>query len=332
MMTSTKSETSAGNPPGKDQRPDQDMVWVPGGQFRMGSDDYYPEERPVHEVSVEGFWIDRFTVTNERFENFVEATGYLTIAERELDPAEFPGAPAENLKPGSMLFKPTTGPVDLQDYTNWWDWAPGTNWSHPFGPESSLRGMDKHPVVHIAYEDAEAYANWAGKKLPTEAEWEYAARGGLDGKNFAWGDEDPSDEKPMANTWQGEFPWQNHLIDGYERTAPVGSFTPNDYGLFEVTGNVWEWTCDWYVPRHENEIIKSCCGVAVNPRIENVEKSYDHNQPQFQIPRKVVKGGSYLCAPNYCLRYRPAARQPQMIDTGMSHIGFRCIVSESELD
>lgn len=332
MTTRIKTEKSALKPADKRGQPHQDMVWVPGGRFHMGSDDFYPEERPVHDVSVDGFWIDLFTVTNEKFEQFVAATGYLTLAERELDPAEFPGAPAENLEPGSMLFKPTTGPVDLKDYTNWWDWAPGTNWRHPLGPESSLAGMDQHPVVHIAYEDAEAYADWVGKKLPTEAEWEYAARGGHDGRKFAWGDEDFSDEEPLANTWQGKFPWQNLLIGGYERTTPVGSFPANDFGLSDMTGNVWEWTCDWYVPRHANEVIKSCCGVAVNPRIDSADKSYDPAQPQFQIPRKVVKGGSYLCAPNYCLRYRPAARQPQMIDTSMSHIGFRCILSENEQD
>ncbi|MEM7464168.1 MAG: formylglycine-generating enzyme family protein [Pseudomonadota bacterium] len=304
------------------------MVWVPGGVFKMGSDDFYPEERPAHEVQVDGFWIDTFAVTNEEYGRFVEATGYKTMAERPLDPADFPGAPAENLKPGSMLFTPTKGPVDLQDYTNWWAWTPGTDWRHPTGPESSLDGLEKHPVVHIAYEDAIAYADWAGKRLPTEAEWEYAARGGLDAKSFSWGDEDVSDSAPLANTWQGEFPWQNIMTDGYADTAPVGSFPANGFGLFEMTGNVWEWTSDWYIPRHEyheEEPKNACCSIPVNPRISNMEKSYDPNQPQFQIPRRVVKGGSYLCSPSYCLRYRPAARQPQMIDTGMSHIGFRCV-------
>jgi sulfatase modifying factor 1 len=326
MSKTIKSAESAVKPPNGVEQPDQNMVWVPGGEFRMGSDDFYPEERPVHAVSVDGFWIDRFTVTNEKFALFVAATDYKTVAERELDPAEFPGAPVENLKPGSMLFKPTSGPVDLQDYTNWWDWIPGTNWRHPFGPGSSIEAMAQHPVVHIAYEDGEAYAKWAGKKLPTEAEWEYAARGGLDSKKFAWGDDDCADKQPLANTWQGEFPWQNLLTDGFETSAPVGSFPANGFGLFDMTGNVWEWTSDWYVPRHPNEIAKACCSVTVNPRIDTIEKSFDPAQPQFQIPRKVVKGGSFLCAPNYCLRYRPAARQPQMIDTGMSHIGLRCIV------
>jgi formylglycine-generating enzyme required for sulfatase activity len=181
-------------------------------------------------------------------------------------------------------------------------------------------------VVHVAYEDAEAFARWAGKELPTEAEWECAARGGLDGKTFTWGDEPSPGDVVMANSWQGEFPWENLVLDGYEGTSPVGSFPPNGFGLYDMAGNVWEWTSDWFVPRHAAEMVKSCCGPAVNPRIVSDAKSYDPNQPQFRIPRRVVKGGSYLCAPSYCLRYRPAARQPQMIDTSMSHIGFRCIV------
>ena len=304
----------------------QDMIWIPGGTFRMGSEDFYADERPVHEVSVDGFWIDRCTVTNEQFARFVAATDYLTLAERPLNPADFPGASVENLVPGSMLFHKTAGAVDLRNYANWWVWAPGTSWRHPLGPRSSLDGIERHPVVHVAYEDAEAYARWAGKELPTEAKWEFAARGGLDRKKFTWGDEHFPDGKAMANSWQGEFPWQNLLVDGYEGTSPVGSFPANGYGLYDMAGNVWEWTCDWFVPRRADEVVKPCCGPAVNPRIQSPDKSYDPAQPQFRIPRKVVKGGSHLCAPNYCLRYRPAARQPQMIDTGMSHIGIRCIV------
>jgi formylglycine-generating enzyme len=291
----------------------------------MGSEDFYPEERPVREVSVEGFWIDRTVVTNAEFEQFVAATGYVTLAERPLNPADFPGAPAENLKPGSMLFGKRARAVDLTNYTNWWVWAPGTNWMHPHGPRSTLKGFESHPVVHVAYEDAEAYARWAGKELPNEVQWEYASRGGLDGKKFTWGDEDFPDGKAMANSWQGEFPWENLLKDGYEGTSPVGSFPPNGYGLFDMAGNVWEWTTDWYVPRRADEAVKACCSPEASPRVASAEQSYDPAQPQFRIPRKVVKGGSHLCAPNYCLRYRPAARQPQMIDTGMSHIGFRCI-------
>jgi formylglycine-generating enzyme required for sulfatase activity/uncharacterized membrane protein YkvA (DUF1232 family) len=270
--------------------------------------------------------MDQHLVTNEQFASFVRATGYVTVAERLLNPADFPGAPPENLVPGALVFQKTQGPVDLTNYVNWWVWVPGASWRCPFGPQSSLDGVEQHPVVHVAYEDAEAYAGWAGKKLPTEAEWERAARGGLEGKKFTWGDEHFPEGKAMANSWQGEFPWQNLLLDGFEGTSPVSSFPPNGYGLFDMAGNVWEWTSDWYVHNHKDEVAPSCCAPAVNPRIGSPEKSYDPRQPKFRIPRRVVKGGSHICAPNYCLRYRPAARQPQMIDTGMSHIGFRCIV------
>jgi formylglycine-generating enzyme required for sulfatase activity len=312
----------------QDNPPHAGMVWIPGGTFRMGSEDFYPEERPVHEISVDGFWMDSFEVTSEQFGQFVEETGYKTVAERDLNAADYPGAPPENLVPGSLLFQKTRGPVDLNNYANWWAWVPGTSWRFPRGPGSSLEGLSRHPVVHVAFEDAETYARWAGKELPTEAEWEFAARGGLDGKAFTWGDEHSPGGKPMANSWQGEFPWQNLLEDGYEGTAPVGSFPANGYGLYDMAGNVWEWTSDWFVRRHADEVVAPCCGPAVNPRITSPEKSYDPAQPQFKIPRRVVKGGSHLCAPNYCLRYRPAARQPQMIDTSMSHLGFRCIVRD----
>jgi sulfatase modifying factor 1 len=320
VMTSPAQSTPVGS------APDAGMLWIPRGTFRMGSEDFYPEERPVHNVTVDGFWMDRFAVTNAQFARFVEATNYVTVAERPLNPTDYPGAPPENLVPGALVFMKRQGPVDLKDYTNWWTWTPGTSWKHPLGPRGSVEGFEQNPVVHVAYEDAEAYSRWAGKELPTEAEWERAARGGLDSKKFTWGDEHFPDGKAMANSWQGEFPWQNTLLDGFEGIAPVGSFPPNDYGLFDMAGNVWEWTSDWYVHRHADEVVKPCCGPAVNPRIASPEKSYDPRQPQFRIPRKVVKGGSFLCAPNYCLRYRPAARQPQMIDTGMSHVGFRCIV------
>jgi formylglycine-generating enzyme required for sulfatase activity len=306
-----------------------EMIWIEGGRFRMGSEDFYPEERPVQTVEVSGFWIDPTTVTNAQYAAFVAATGYVTVAERPLDPAEYPGVPEENLVPGAMVFYPTAGRVNLNDYSNWWRWVPGASWQHPLGPESTLEELGDHPVVHIAYEDAEAYAGWAGKALPTEAEWEYAARGGLDGKPFVWGDEHFPGGRAMANTWQGEFPWQNLLQDGYARTAPVGSFPPNGYGLYDMAGNVWEWTSDWYVARRPEDTAKACCGPPVNPRTTSPEASYDPLQPQIRIPRKVLKGGSHLCAPNYCLRYRPAARQPQMIDTGMSHLGFRCVVRPS---
>ena len=302
------------------------MCWIPGGPFRMGSATFYSEERPVHEVTVDGFWIDRFAVTNEQFARFVSESGYVTLAERPPNPKDYPGAPPENLVPGSMVFQKRTGPVDLRNYANWWAWVPGADWRHPSGAGSSLEGLERHPVVHVAYEDVEAYVRWAAKDLPTEAEWECAARGGLDGATFTWGQDEFPDGRPMVNSWQGEFPWQNLLVDGHEGTSPVGSFPANGYGLYDMAGNVWEWTSDWWEPRGSNPAVKSCCLSSVNPRLDSPEKSYDPRQPQFRIPRKVVKGGSHLCAPNYCFRYRPAARQPQMIDTGMAHIGFRCVL------
>ena len=297
----------------------------------MGSDKFYPEEKPVRRVTVDSFYIDRYAVTNEDYRKFTDETGYVTVAERPLNAADYPGAQPELLVPGALVFQKSKGPVDLNSYFNWWAWVPGANWKHPLGPQSSLKEREKHPVVHIAYEDAEAYAKWCGKELPTEAEWEFAARGGLEGKNFTWGDDDVQFTKPMANTWQGKFPYENLLIDKFEGTSPVGSFEPNGYGLYDMAGNVWEWTSDWYV-RNVDETannVKSCCTTNVNPRVVSPEKSYDECQPEIKIPRKVIKGGSHLCAPNYCLRYRPAARQPQMIDTGMNHLGFRCIVRKN---
>jgi formylglycine-generating enzyme len=302
------------------------MLWIPGGTFRMGSNDFYPEERPIRAAEVGGFWMDSETVTNAEFARFVDATNYVTLAERPLDPAEFPGAPPENLVPGSMVFQKASGPVDLSNNANWWAWVPGTSWKHPLGPGSSLDGLEHHPVVHVAFDDAASYARWAGKDLPTEAEWEFAARGGLDGQAFTWGDEHVPDGRPMANSWQGEFPWQNSLDDGYEGTAPVGSFPANGYGLHDMAGNVWEWTSDWYDSRPAAEADRPCCAPGGGRGAVAPKHSYDPHQPQFKIPRRVVKGGSHLCAPNYCFRYRPAARQPQMIDTSMNHIGFRCIV------
>ena len=231
--------------------------------------------------------------------------------------------------PGSLVFRKTSGPVPLDDVRNWWEYTPGAYWKRPAGPGSTINGRDRHPVVHVAYEDAEAYAAWAGKTLPTEAEWEYAARGGLDGATFAWGDEHFPDGKPMANTWQGEFPWQNLKLDGHEGTSPVGSFPANGHGLYDMTGNVWEWTADWFTPRH-SEVAHACCAPE-NPRVATQEQSYAASgEPGQRIPRKVIKGGSHLCAPNYCLRYRPAARQPEMVDTSTAHLGFRCIVRLNE--
>jgi len=301
------------------------QIRVPGGTFVMGSDVHYPEEAPAHRVRVDGFWIDRDEVTNAQFATFVDATRYVTVAERPLDPAEFPGAPVENLVPGSMVFTPTPGPVDLRHLSQWWTWVPGASWRHPEGPGSDLRDRADHPVVHVAYEDAAAYAGWIGAALPTEAEWEYAARGGLEGAEFTWGDERRPGGRIMANTWDGpDFPWRSTAEDGWVRTSPVGSFPPNGYGLHDMAGNVWEWTDDWYTARHEADADKPCC-IPDNPRVVDVDRSFDPAQPQFRIPRKVVKGGSHLCADSYCKRYRPAARRPQMIDTGMSHVGFRCV-------
>jgi formylglycine-generating enzyme required for sulfatase activity len=301
----------------------KDMVRVPGGTFAMGSDAFYPEERPVHLVEVDGFWIDEHPVTVAQFRRFVKATGYVSVAERAPDPAEYPDADTELLVPGSLVFDPPDHPVDLRQPANWWAYRPGADWRHPEGPASGLHGLDRHPVTHVAPEDAEAYAAWAGKSLPTEAEWEFAARGGLDGATFVWGDEFAPKGRMMANTWQGEFPWQNLLTDGFEGTSPVKSFPPNGYGLFDMAGNVWEWTSDYFTAFEGTE--HACC-VPRNPRATSPEASLVADQPGAHIPRKVIKGGSHLCAPNYCLRYRPAARQSEAIDTSTSHIGFRCAV------
>jgi formylglycine-generating enzyme required for sulfatase activity len=300
------------------------MVRISGGTFFMGCEQFYPEEAPVHEQTVGAFRIDPHAVTNNEFAAFVEATGYVTLAERPPNPADYPGVPVEALVPGSLVFHRTDGPVDLRNWSQWWTYVPGAQWRHPLGPDSSIDALGDHPVVHIAYEDAVAYAKWAGKELPTEAEWEFAARGGLDRALFTWGNEMEPGGKMMANTWQGEFPWQNLMTDGYERTSPAGAFPPNGYGLYDMAGNVWEWTTDWFRSAHVPAKSPCCSGSARAP----IEESYDPGQPQLRIPRKVLKGGSHLCAPNYCLRFRPAARSPQMLDTSMSHLGFRCIVRE----
>jgi formylglycine-generating enzyme len=310
----------------------RDMVWIPGGLFRMGSDQHYPEERPVHEVAVDGFWMDEHQVTVAEFRRFVKATGHVTVAERALDAVDYPDADPELLVPGSLVFRRTSGPVDRDDYRNWWHWVPGAQWRHPEGPGSDLTGRDRHPVTHVASEDAGAYAAWAGKALPTEAEWEFAARGGLDGAVYTWGDEFAPKGRMMANTWQGEFPWQNLRTDRYEGTSPVKAFPSNGYGLFDMAGNVWEWTTDFYRSSHPEVAVHACCGPSgprVNPRVSTPDGSYNVGQPGDQFPRMVVKGGSHLCAPNYCLRYRPAARQPQSVETSMAHLGFRCVVRES---
>lgn len=301
------------------------MVHIHGGIFRMGSDQHYPEEAPVHRVTVAPFRIDRTPVTNREFRRFVEATGYVTFAEIAPDPKDYPGALPHMLKPGSLVFTPPGHQVDLWDWRQWWRFELGANWRRPYGKGKSNYGLDDHPVVHVAWQDVEAYAAWAGKKLPTEAEWEFAARGGLDSAEFAWGNELMPDGKYMANTWQGAFPHENLMTDGYARTSPVGTYPPNGYGLCDMIGNTWEWTADWYSTQHTADARKSCC-IPENPRGGNEAGSYNPYEPQIQIPRKVVKGGSHLCAPNYCRRYRPAARHAQPVDTGMSHVGFRCVV------
>ena len=294
----------------------EQAVHLPAATFRMGSDAHYPEEGPAHLVNVDGFSIDARPATNAEFAEFVTSTRYVTVAERPLDSVDYPGAPPENLVPGSLVFTPTPGPVDLRHISQWWAWTPGASWMHPEGPESSVDDRLDHPVVHVAFEDADAYATWAGAALPTEAQWEYAARGGLDGATFTWGDDARPGGRIMANTWDGpDFPWRSTGESGWARTSPVGSFPPNGYALYDMAGNVWEWTTDWWTEAHV-DTAPSCCVP---------EATYDPAQPQFRIPRKVIKGGSHLCADSYCLRYRPAARRPQMIDTGMSHIGFRCV-------
>ncbi|WP_370434859.1 formylglycine-generating enzyme family protein [Microvirga sp. TS319] len=303
------------------------MVWIPGGRFRMGSDRHYPEEAPAHWVTVDGFWIDRIPVTNRQFREFVRATGYVTVAERQPNPKDYPRALPHMLKPGSLVFSPPNYPVNLRDWGQWWAYIFGASWRRPHGPGSSIKGLEDHPVVHVAYLDAETYAAWAGKDVPTEAEWEFAARGGLDGAEFAWGDEFTPGGRHMANTWQGAFPFQNTREDGFERTSPVATYPPNGYDLYDMIGNVWEWTSDWYVPKHPADAAKSCC-IPANPRGGQEGESYDPCQLETRIPRKVVKGGSHLCAPSYCRRYRPAARHPQPVDSSMSHVGLRCIIRE----
>jgi sulfatase modifying factor 1 len=306
------------------------MIRIPSGGTQMGSDRHYPDEGPIRRVTVDSFSIDRSPVTNERFAEFVDATGYVTVAEHAPDPALYPGAPPENLVPGGLVFTMPPGPVDLGDYFNWWAWTPGSDWRHPIGPGSDIDGLSDHPVVQVSYDDALAYCSWANVSLPTEAEWEFAARGGLEGSEFAWGDHDPQETGPLANTWQGGFPYENTEVDGWTRTSPVGAFPANGYDLFDMIGNVWEWTDDWYVASRTAPSEASCCAPQ-SRTIGSAKGSLDARQPETPIPRKVVKGGSHLCTPQYCFRYRPAARQPQMIDTATSHIGFRYVSRDPEI-
>jgi formylglycine-generating enzyme required for sulfatase activity len=302
------------------------MIFVSSGRFQMGSVDFYPEERPVREVELDGFWMDEHPVTVGAFRRFVKATGYVTTAERPLEPADYPEADPALLVPGSLVFQPTPRPVSLDDYAAWWHYVPGATWKRPEGPDSDVYTRGRHPVVHVAHEDAAAYAAWAGKALPTEAEWEYAARGGLDQAIFCWGDEFMPGGELMANTWHGAFPYRHDRPDGWLRTSPVKTYPANGYGLFDMAGNVWEWTDDFYSAASGEPPVRSCCAPR-NPRVPApVAGSYRPDEPGGRIARRVTKGGSHLCAPNYCLRYRPAARQGEAVDTSTGHIGFRCVI------
>lgn len=301
------------------------MIFIEGGTFLMGSDRHYPEEGPAHRVSVDSFLIDETPVTNGQFAAFVAATGYRTSTEFPPDPRNYPGILPEMLYAGSLVFQQPKAAVDLQDWTRWWALLQGACWRRPYGPRSSIDGLDDHPVVHVTYQDARAYAQWSRKELPTEAEWEFAARAGLDGAEYAWGSEFTPGGRHLANTWQGRFPTVDEGADGYRGTSPVRAFPPNRYGVFDMIGNVWEWTSDWFEPRHPAAVTKTCC-IPENPRGGAEANSYDPCEPEIRIPRKVLKGGSHLCAPNYCRRYRPAARHAEAIDTSTCHVGFRCVV------
>ena len=309
------------------------MVWIPGGEFSMGTDDPtkmrcegaghdpMPDARPIHRVAVDGFWMDATEVTNEQFERFVNAADYVTVAERKPKPEDFPGAPPELLVPGSIVFTPTPGPVPLDNYVAWWRYEPGANWRHPEGPKSDIQGRGKFPVVHVSYEDATAFAKWAGKRLPTEAEWEFAARGGAEGKPFAWGDELKPGGKWMANIFQGQFPVKDTGADGFVGVAPVAQIFPNGYGLYDLAGNVWEWCADWYRPDYYEELAKA--GVARNP--QGPADSFDPSEPG--VPKRVQRGGSFLCSDQYCTRYMVGSRGKGEPSSAANHIGFRCVLS-----
>ncbi|WP_253342315.1 formylglycine-generating enzyme family protein [Sphingobium sp. OAS761] len=303
------------------------MVRLAGGVFTMGSENFYPEERPVRRVKVDPFWIDETPVTNRQFADFVAATGHVTFAELAPDPKDYPGMDPAMAKAGSLVFTRPGHPVPPDDWTQWWRFMFGADWRHPLGPDSTLDGLDDHPVTHVTHADAKAYATWAGKSLPTEAEFEFAAQGGHDGRDYQWGDTLAPGGRMLANYWQGAFPHENTIEDGWEHTSPVRSYPPNDYGLYDMIGNVWEWTNDWYATPKPAEKKKpdACCTVA-NPRGAAMRESFDPCMPDLKIARKVTKGGSHLCAENYCQRYRPAARQGQPIDSSTNHIGFRCVL------
>lgn len=302
------------------------MRWIPGGTFQMGSAlAAYPEEGPQHSVSVDGFWMDEHPVTVAEFRRFVAATGYRTIAEQPPALSDYPNADPALLTAGSLVFWPSPGPVPLDDIRRWWRYVPGACWSHPEGGQSTAGDRDSHPVVHVCWDDVVEFAAWAGKSIPTEAEWELAARGGLDEALFTWGNEARPEGRTMANTWEGQFPWRSLKPAGQRRTSPVGSYPPNGFGLFDMAGNVWEWTSDYYLSRHAAGSPGRCCS-PVNPAVLLPDGSYQETEISgSHIPRRVIKGGSHLCSETYCLRYRPAARQPQMVESAMSHLGFRCL-------
>ena len=319
------SGNKAGEPPVIDQAaPPADapegMVWIPGGEFSMGTEEPgFPDTRPIHRVKVGGFWMDKTEVTNAQFEKFAQATGYVTIAEQKPSAADFPGVPPENLVAGSVVFTPPSGAVPLDDHFQWWRYVAGANWRHPDGPGSDIKQRKDHPAVHIAYDDAIAYAKWAGKRLPTEAEFEWAARGGLDRKKYVWGDEFKPDGKFRANSFQGHFPDKNTVEDGFVSTAPVGSFEQNGFGLVDMAGNVWEWCLDWY--RHDYYDALAKTGIAVDPQGPN--DSVDPSEPG--VKKRVQKGGSFLCTDQYCARYMPGGRGKGDPGTGTSHAGFRLV-------
>jgi sulfatase modifying factor 1 len=334
MTAPGKVSNSSGDP---ERRPSLEnaptgMIWIPGGEFAMGSTDPLArkDEFPVHRVRVTGFWMDRTEVTNAQFHGFVEATGYVTMAERPIDWEQFkkqlpdgtPRLPDDMLRPGSLVFTPPDHAVELHDYSQWWTWVDGANWRHPEGPESTIEGRENHPVVQVAFVDAEAFCRWAGKRLPTEAEWEFAARGGLDGQVNVWGNEPI--EPSRANTWQGSFPYLNTRADGFDRTSPVMSFAPNGYGLYDMAGNVWEWCGDLYRPdTYALRIFElGEDGVTIDPR--GPEKSLDLRHPH-EPEVHVIRGGSFLCNDSYCASYRPSARMGSSPDTSISHTGFRCV-------
>lgn len=304
------------------------MVRLPGGEFNMGATNFYPEEAPVRRVRVDPFWIDENPVTNRQFAEFVAATGHVTFAEIAPDPEDYPGMDPAMAQPGSLVFTPPGTPVTLDDWSQWWQFCVGADWRHPRGPNSSIENILDHPVAHVVHADAAAYAKWAGKVLPTEAEWEFAARGGHDDRrDYQWGSELSPDGAILANYWQGAFPYENTAADGWTRTSPVRSFPPNTYGLYDMIGNVWEWTHDWFAtPKPAIKKKPGVCCTIPNPRGGTLRESFDPCVGDLKIPRRVTKGGSHLCAENYCQRYRPAARQGQAIDTSTSHIGFRCAI------